>query len=281
MEEYVTQEFKIRTPLKITAKFELVEAANDSVELQFHSSVFEHFDKETLGHYLVVAACEDPDLNIVANQVTNRRSIILNNLRAYTDYKCGGSFEYEKDFYDIEKVKIKTGQGIPGSPDKIDVIKVESFEAEITWTEPEVRNGIIQEYKIQACNVCEGKDKSPICHDVCKESCREFMTIVEGDKGHEIVLDKLAPWTTYEVRIAARTEHPDFGHYSKPISFKTSSSEPNKPEILKISQSKTGGLVINFDYPCPMTGPTEFNAHFEPSTAKDLVLGNISQVFHR
>ena len=91
----------------------------------------------------------------------------------------------------------------------------------------------------------------------------------------QINLENLIPWSHYEVRIAAKTSHELYGPYSEVLRFKTLSGEPNTPEIIKTSQTKRGGLVIDFHYDCPLTGPTIFTAQHK---ALNFVLSNVTQI---
>ena len=57
-------------------------------------------------------------------------------------------------------------------------------------------------------------------------------------------------------------------------------SKPNEPEIIKTSQTKKGGLVIDYHYKCPLTGQTTFTAQYKPVDSK-VTLSNVTQIQHR
>ncbi len=251
-ETYLSEENYFETPLNVTTLFQIDKVSNDSATLSFHSSVFNHWkERENLKRFTVLAHCQ-PDK---FKQVSNVKTLNLLDLDPFTNYLCEGQFEYGDEFYDIEEIEFKTLHGIPEKPENLIVEKIDEEEAEIAWSPPKIQNGVVQKYKIWVRKACENDAKiDPFCHDLCKES--QF-TILK-DNSTYIILDKLAPWTLYEVKIAAKTEHETFGDWSDPIRFKTLPSAPESHDILKMSQTKKGGLMIDFHIKCPLTGPTTF-----------------------
>ena len=119
-------------------------------------------------------------------------------------------------------------------------------------------------------------ESNEICHDVpCKD---ETFSIISKEKYS--MLEKLKPWTTYSVKVTGKTKNPNYGNLSEPIRFKSLAGNPHQPEILKTSQTRRGGLVIDFNYPCPLTGNTTFHAKFKSSVAH-LNLKNVTTITHR
>ena len=119
-------------------------------------------------------------------------------------------------------------------------------------------------------------ESNEICHDVpCKD---ETFSIISKEK--HSMLEKLRPWTVYSVKVAGKTEHPNYGNFSEPIRFKSLAGNPHQPEILKTSQTRRGGLVIDFNYPCPLTGNTTFHGKYQSSVAH-LNLKNVTSIAHR
>jgi hypothetical protein len=49
----------------------------------------------------------------IVNQVSNAKRLTLNNMKPFTNYQCGGQFEYDStDFYDINPpINFTTLQG--------------------------------------------------------------------------------------------------------------------------------------------------------------------------
>ena len=49
----------------------------------------------------------------IVNQVSNAKRLTLNNMKPFTNYQCGGQFEYDStDFYDISPpINFTTLQG--------------------------------------------------------------------------------------------------------------------------------------------------------------------------
>ena len=272
IETYVTEQFDIQTPLNVTTEFTLDKASNTSITLHFHSSVFDHFDEKDLDKYTVVAACGS-----AYNQVTNYKKVTLENLDPFTEYECNGQFQYDGKYYDIKSIKVKTEHGTPSAPLYLSVDKIGIEEAFLEWTKPEVSNGIIELYKIKIRKICESHPDDQICHEICTPD--ESTVITDGT---EETITKLTAWTHYEISVAAKTKHPEYGPFSQPIRLKTLPGKPKVPEILgEPSQTKRGGIMIEFNYPCPLTGPTAFFARYEASVDKSLFLGNATQVTHR
>jgi hypothetical protein len=282
VETFATTEFEINTPLNVTAEFKMDKATNESVTLVFHSSVFDYFDDKELKPYTILATCHDSkDINmLIMDQVSNWKSITLKGLSPYTDYDCSGQFEYNAEFYDIPAVQLKTDQGIPGQPTKLTIDQIATNEATVEWGEPLATNGVIDEYKIEICKTCEDSKDNTICHGICEFSCQTLFKKADREANLIMSFDKLLPWSFYKVMISAKTSHPDFGDFSAPIRFRTLSGLPKKAEIIKTSQTKRGGLMVAFHYPCPLTGPTDLKAHYQLSTAANLTFKNVTQVFH-
>ena len=158
-------------------------------------------------------------------------------------------------------IEFTSGQGVPSKPEKLTIDKISDETAVLEWEEPEILNGVVKEYKIEVIKTCH--EQNDICHDhPCEEESFEYITPKDI-----LDLEKLVPWTVYKIRVAARTDHPDFGPFSEELRFKTLEGKPNEPEILKTSQGKKGGLVIEFEYPCPLSGKTTFQAHYQASVA--------------
>ena len=161
--------------------------------------------------------------------------------------------------------------GIPSQPLKLTIDEIGQTLAYLEWSPPENPNGIIEQYKIAIVKVCESQPKlDPMCHDICTPT--ESILI---SRETQINLENLIPWSLYEVRIAAKTSHDLYGLYSEVLRFRTRAGEPNTPEIIKTSQTKRGGLVIDFHYDCPLTGPTIFTAQHK---ALNFVLSNVTQI---
>ena len=222
----------------------------DLISVRFHSSVFDHFGQD-LDKYTILAACGG-----TYNQVTNFQFVTLQNLQPFTEYECTGQFQYNGEFYEVESIKVKTDHGTPTAPLYLTVDKVGTEEAFLEWRAPEVTNGIIQGYLIKIRKLCQSHPDDLICHEICTPDESEVITAIT-----EETITKLAAWTHYEISVAAKTQHPDYGPFSQPIRLKTLPGKPNSPEIIgEPVQTKRGGIMIEFNYPCPMTGPTAFFA---------------------
>ena len=141
--------------------------------------------------------------------------------------------------------------GIPSQPMKLTIDEIGHNQAFLEWSPPDNPNGIIEEYKIEMTKICKSQSEieESICHDICTPTETFLIT-----KETQISLDNLLPWSFYEVKIAAKTSHILHGPFSEIVRFKTLPGEPNVPEIIKTSQTKKGGLVIDFHYDCPLTG---------------------------
>ena len=195
-EMYTTEIFDIETQLNVTTKFEMSDVTNTSVTLDFHSSVFDKFDEKELGSYSIVAICGK-----VMNQFSKVHLVTLRNLKPFTEYDCSGQFQFNDEFYDINGINIKTMQGIPQEPNDLTIDKLNANDAKIEWKAPKVLNGEIENYKIHAKKLCHSKDDdNAICFDLCTTS--EF-TIISSDK-NEAILEKLLPWTNYEIKISGK-----------------------------------------------------------------------------
>ena len=165
-------------------------------------------------------------------------------------------------------------KGIPDEPEELIIDKINTHEAVLEWKSPKIINGVIKEYLIEATKLCS--DSSGVCDDI---PC-EVETFTHVTSKTNSILDKLIPWTIYSIRVAGKTEHKEIGHFSQPIRFKTLAGTTHEPEILKTSQTKRGGLVIDFNYPCPLTGNTTFHAKYQASVASNLTL-KVTSLTHR
>ena len=133
------------------------------------------------------------------------------------------------------------------------------------WKKPENTNlACIDEYKIELYEEC------PKFNELC--SCKnETFHYTTNETKFEF--SNMFPYTNYSMKIAARKKTSlAYGNFIE-MQFE---SEPSwyskKPQILKITQpqlsktnhTKSGSFIIEFDYPCPLTGNTTFFARIKP-----------------
>ena len=75
---------------------------------------------------------------------------------------------------------------------------------------------------------------------------------------------KAAGGTKYSVQIASKSIHSKKqSPFTEELSVETLSKKPHKPKILDISSDDSGTVHVDYDYPCPFTGPTEFKVLVE------------------
>ena len=70
--------------------------------------------------------------------------------------------------------------------------------------------------------------------------------------------------TKYTVQISSKSNHSEKqSPFTEILDVETLSKRPHRPKILDISSDNFGIIHVDYDYPCPYTGPTHFKMNVE------------------
>lgn len=154
----------------------------------------------------------------------NQTTFVLDELRRWTEYRiwvlAGTSVGDGPASY---PVTVRTHEDVPGEPQDVKVVAINSTSIHVTWKPPQEKekNGIIRGYHIHVQEVREeGKGflNEPMRFNVLDDTTLELN--VSG----------LQPDTRYNVQVAALTRKGD-GDRSAPVSVKTPGGVPNRPTV--------------------------------------------------
>ena len=281
IEIYSSTEFQLDTRARVSASFKVSEVTEKEIELNVVLSEFDPKKKRYDIH--VDVECEnEKNENIFAKNSNSFDSLqfAFDKLDPNTIYNCRGILIFDGIESPIPHVKVETLDGMPDKPEKVTLLFAEPKKIEISWETPKVSRGVVQEYQIDVFPKFDKFKKDDIfCANEPRHE-KEFSLFSSGGQVTRAWLQHLTPATTYDVTVRAKTRHKDAGHPADVITVTTPNGKPHKPVINKSYQSKGGDLIIDFTYPCPMTGETTFRASWScvaPST-NGIVCPNIANV---
>ena len=270
IETYLSTEFQLDTRPRVSAKLNVIEVTENEFELKVVLSEFDPKKKRYDIH--VEVECQNEKNDIIYSKNSNSFEslhFVFDNLDPNTIYNCKGNLVFDRVESDIAHVNVQTLDGVPDKPENVTLLFAEPKKIEISWQTPTVSRGIVQEYQI---DVFPKFDKVKKADNFCSNEPRhekEFRLISDGGQVTRAWLQHLTPATTYDVTVRAKTRHQNVGHPADVMTVSTPSGRPHQPVINKSYQSKGGDLIIDFTYPCPMTGETTFRASWScvaPST---------------
>ncbi|CAB3376185.1 Hypothetical predicted protein [Cloeon dipterum] len=195
--------------------------------------------------YLVSNAQSDSDATVISVN-GSARSLFIDQLAQYTDYRVWVAASTSVgDGPSSRPLNIKTDEDVPGDPQDVKAIILNSTTIKVEWLPPleKDRHGVIRGYHI---HVQEAKEEgksimtTPIRFDILENSTREH--IVSG----------LQPDTKYSVQVAALTRKGD-GDRSEPKIIKTPGGVPNRPamNLTVIDEEPTAGLAVQLHWGNP------------------------------
>ena len=77
-------------------------------------------------------------------------------------------------------------------------------------------------------------------------------------------LTELVPYRKYEITVSAKTKNPTYGpRTNNTLVIITAQAKPKPPMIEKVIETADGNLLVDFKPECPLTGNTEFQAHWD------------------
>ena len=144
-------------------------------------------------------------------------------------------------------------EGIPSEPIGMHLVELSPTEADIEWQEPSIFNGdSILDYLVEIMPLCEPQDLG-----YCDSECPD--TVFLHTHRTHITAKNLLPFSSYDIKISAKTKHPSYGPKTKEeLIIETPPAKPHPPAILNVEETIEGNLVINFEQGCPLTGKTVF-----------------------
>ncbi|XP_065084231.1 tyrosine-protein phosphatase Lar isoform X2 [Ochlerotatus camptorhynchus] len=172
----------------------------------------------------------------------NSTSIVLDELKRWTEYKvwvlAGTTVGDGPRSY---PVTVRTHEDVPGEPQDVVAVPVNSTTIKVTWKPPKEknRNGVIRGYHIHVQEMREegrGLLNEPMKFDVVDAM--------------EFNVTSLQPDTKYSVQVAALTRKGD-GDRSAPIAIKTPGGVPIRPTVsLKIlERDPTVSIELEWERP--------------------------------
>ncbi|XP_069359158.1 tyrosine-protein phosphatase Lar isoform X2 [Maniola hyperantus] len=160
----------------------------------------------------------------------NQTSFVLDELRRWTEYRiwvlAGTSVGDGPASY---PVTVRTHEDVPGEPQDVKVISINSTSIHVTWKPPQEKekNGIIRGYHVHVQELRE--EGKGLLNDPMRFNVMDDTTL-------ELNVSGLQPDTRYSVQVAALTRKGD-GDRSPPVTVKTPGGVPNRPTVnLKIME---------------------------------------------
>merc|ERR1719158_76945 len=101
-----------------------------------------------------------------------------------------------------------------------------------------------------------GKDKEDIMSHNADCKATENITVLPPLTSHRLTA---LPGQVFSIAIAAKSSNPTFGPDSNPIVVATPSNPPMPPDIIEVTATESGSLLVSFSTSCPLTGPTSFS----------------------
>ncbi|XP_075978544.1 tyrosine-protein phosphatase Lar isoform X4 [Anticarsia gemmatalis] len=154
----------------------------------------------------------------------NQTSFVLDELRRWTEYRiwvlAGTSVGDGPTSY---PVTVRTHEDVPGEPQDVSVVAINSTSIHVTWKPPQEKdkNGIIRGYHVHVQEVRE--EGKGLLNDPMRFNVMDDTTL-------ELNVSGLQPDTRYNVQVAALTRKGD-GDRSAPVSVKTPGGVPNRPTV--------------------------------------------------
>eukprot|EP00092_Neocalanus_flemingeri_P029036 GFUD01031522.1.p1 GENE.GFUD01031522.1~~GFUD01031522.1.p1 ORF type:complete len:2660 (+),score=730.01 GFUD01031522.1:322-8301(+) len=187
---------------------------------------------------------------------------VFTHLEPDTEYKCGGFARLGSDKIEISDTVIHTADEIPDKVGSVIITEKTTNSFLISWHKPDKTKGSMQSYKISFTSDCENTNQ-PDCPSAVemKYPCLHAEDITVGSNNTSY-RHQATPGTKYTVQVSAKTRHPTYGPPSDMTVVQTLSEKPHKPKILRAEKTITGSVLLEFDYPCPHTGPTLFEVHY-------------------
>ena len=184
------------------------------------------------------------------------------HLEPNTDYECSGFAKVNDEKIDISDTVVHTLDAVPDKLGSVSLSEVTTEGFLISWSMPDNIKGELESYKITLTSSCENTNMTDCettlgSNHTCQYS--ENITISGNSTSYR---HSAVPGTKYFAQISAKTRNPKLGPPSDVQSTVTMSVKPHKPEILRVQKSMTGSVLIEYDYPCPHTGPTHFDIHY-------------------
>ncbi|XP_047026759.1 tyrosine-protein phosphatase Lar isoform X2 [Helicoverpa zea] len=157
-------------------------------------------------------------------KLSNQTTFVLDELRRWTEYRiwvlAGTSVGDGPASY---PVTVRTHEDVPGEPQDVKVIAINSTSIHVTWKPPQEKekNGIIRGYHVHVQEVRE--EGKGLLNDPMRFNVMDDTTL-------ELNISGLQPDTRYNVQVAALTRKGD-GDRSAPVSVKTPGGVPNRPTV--------------------------------------------------
>ena len=258
VEVFVSPERVVTTKKRVSARLAERKITDDSFELTVDSSLFKGTEKPADGSWWTEVACKSAKSLPVRSAASNETVLDFNGLVPHTRYVCSGEFHYEggKEYVEIPAETFQTLDGVPGPPKHLVNRNSRMNAVELAWSPPDVPNGVLKGYVLSVRPDCKPENA------FCPAECQKAIDIEVGADtlSHTVTTE---PDTRYTATVSARTRHPGEGQPSKALEISTFPTSPSAPVITKTHAPSRNSLLLHFEPRCPLTGPTNFTAHYE------------------
>ena len=258
VEVFVSPERVVTTKKRVSARLAERKIAGDSFELSVDSSLFKGTEKPADGSWWTQVTCKSAKSLPVKSKASNETVLDFNGLIPHTRYVCSGEFHYEggTEYVEIPAETFQTLDGLPGPPKHLVNRNSRMNAVELAWSPPDVRNGVLKGYALTVRPDCKPENS------FCPAECQKVIELEVGADALNYTVTTV-PDTRYTVTVAARTRNPTLGSPSEALEISTFPTSPSAPIVTKTHAPSRNSLLLQFEPRCPLTGPTNFTAHYE------------------
>ena len=186
---------------------------------------------------------------------------VFTHLQPDTEYQFAGFAKLNDVKIVISESIVHTLDAIPQKVDSVTISEETTTSFLISWSKPEKIKGQIDSYKISFTSGCENA-KQTICESSLESAYTcSYSDVIIVDTNTTSYRHSAVPGTKYFATVSARTRNPESGPTSDTVVAVTLSEKPHKPRVLRAEKTITGSVLLEYDYPCPHTGPTLFDVH--------------------
>lgn len=265
-EIFISQQRQITTKTKASAEILIEKVTDTSIHLLVSLSDVPDLEEEPTAR----VECEGGGV-IVRQDSTKGGAVAFEKLPPFADFLCSGVVHLGLTSLPVdEAIRVRTLDGIPGAPrSAVGRASESGSEILIRWEPPAEANGELREYVVTAREICRSAaaaagDRSGFCEEECADSLDATV------KGKLYAVIPARPASRYELTVKARTRHAGYGPESAAISVATPLLKPPAPVITKVREkSESNAALLEFNLPCPHTGPTRFTAAWNCSSSDD------------
>ncbi|QQP53222.1 Uncharacterized protein FKW44_005623 [Caligus rogercresseyi] len=189
--------------------------------------------QENNPEYMVDVKCVDLRTDKIFERKTSvSQTLIFDGLAMGAKFICEGTLRIGEEVSSFGSIETHTLEGILPK------------EALVEWDAPLESNGVIGEYVISAKLICDSTELVGHCLKECESLAEdlEFST-----SSNTLQLKDLTPFGEYALKVRARTStRKEFG----PSFY---------PKILSLKGVSSSKIIVDFSYPCIVSGVTRFD----------------------